>query len=71
MRDFLSNIVSDWFSLDIFRDKDQNKVRAWSEAVGKGFLDPFTVGAFNAAYCLSVREEHTKTQTLAPVVYTA
>ena len=71
MRDFLSNMVSDWFSLDFLRDRDRNKVRAWSEAVGTGFLDPFAVGAFNAAYCLAGREEHTQTQTLAPVVYTA
>ena len=58
--DFVINLVKDWFDLDFFREKDKNKVRAWSEAVGKGFLDKFQVGTFNSAYCLSGREEHTQ-----------
>jgi hypothetical protein len=26
LRDFVENLVSDWFSMDFFREKDQNKV---------------------------------------------
>ena len=71
MSDFVKNLVADWFSMDFFREKDQNKVRAWSEAVGKGFLDPYALGAFNAAYCLKGREASTQEQTDAPLVNTA
>ena len=46
-------------------------MRAWSEAVGKGFLDPYALGTFNAAYCLKGREALTQQQTGAPVVNTA
>ena len=34
MKDFLSQLVSDWFSFDFFKERDTNRVRAWSLAVG-------------------------------------
>ena len=56
LQDFLYDLVEDFFSLDWMFGKDSIKVRAWSEAVGKGFLEPFDLGGLDTSYCMSGQE---------------
>lgn len=57
--------------MDFVRNKDHNKIRAWSECVGKAFLKPFDLFDFDSTYCISGKEQHTKQQSHAKVVHTA
>ena len=71
MSDLIYNLVEDLGNMDFWRKKDVTTVRAWSECVGKGFLEPFELDETDSAYCLFGREQLTQQVSHAKVVSTA
>ena len=71
LKDALVDAVEDLYSLDWMWGKDNVKAQAWSQAVGKSFLEPFDLDGLDSSYCMHGQEKATRSAMPAATIHAA